>query len=95
MLDLVEEAGGVIVIEDFAEGMRTYWGSVNLDGDLIEALADCYFMERVTPAWFRPAREGLEFVIKLAKDFNVAGVVWYQLCIASHTRPNHTISLIY
>jgi benzoyl-CoA reductase/2-hydroxyglutaryl-CoA dehydratase subunit BcrC/BadD/HgdB len=45
----------------------------------MEALADCYFMVRPTPAWFRPAREGLEFVVKLAKDFTVAGVVWYQL----------------
>jgi benzoyl-CoA reductase/2-hydroxyglutaryl-CoA dehydratase subunit BcrC/BadD/HgdB len=79
VLDLVEEAGGVIVIEDFAEGMRPYWGSVDLNGDLIESLANCYFMERPAPAWFRPSREGLEFVVKLAKDFTVEGVVWYQL----------------
>lgn len=77
--DLTEEAGGAIVIEEFAEGIRPYWEGVELDGDLMETLADCYFMQRVPPAWFRPGRERLDFLVKLAKDFNVAGVIWYQL----------------
>ena len=47
--------------------------------DLMEALADCYFMRRVPPAWFRPGIERHDFLIKLAKDFNVDGVIWYQL----------------
>lgn len=79
ILDLTEEAGGVIVIEEFAEGIRPYWESVKPDGDLMEALADCYFMRRVPPAWFRPGKERLDFLVKLAKDFNVSGVIWYQL----------------
>ena len=79
ILDLVEEAGGVIVIEEFAEGIRHYWESVNVNGNLMEALADRYFRRRVVPGWFRPGRERLDFIIKLAKEFNVAGVIWYQL----------------
>jgi benzoyl-CoA reductase/2-hydroxyglutaryl-CoA dehydratase subunit BcrC/BadD/HgdB len=79
ILDMIEEAGGIIVIEEFAEGIRPYWGTIRFDGDLMEALADYYFMQRVPPAWFRPDRERLDFLIKLAKDFNVAGVIWYQL----------------
>jgi len=79
VLDLTEEAGGVIVIEEFAEGIRPYWESVKPDGDLMKALADCYFMRRVPPAWFRPDIERLDFLVKLAKDFNVSGVIWYQL----------------
>jgi benzoyl-CoA reductase/2-hydroxyglutaryl-CoA dehydratase subunit BcrC/BadD/HgdB len=43
------------------------------------ALADCYFTRRVSPAWFRPAVERREFIIKLAKDFKVNGVIWYHL----------------
>jgi len=77
--DLVEDAGGDIVIEEFAEGIRPYWENVRLDGDLMEALADCYFMRRVPPAWFRPGKERHDFVIKLARDFDVSGVIWYQL----------------
>ena len=74
ILDIIEEAGGVIVMEEFAEGIRPYWESVKLNGDLMEALADCYFMQRVPPAWFRPGRERLDFLLQLAKDFNVAGM---------------------
>ena len=79
ILDLIEEAGGVVVIEEFAEGIKPYWESVKLNGDLMKALADCYFMRRVPPAWFRPGNERHDFLIKLAKEFNVDGVIWYQL----------------
>ena len=79
VIDITEDAGGVIVIEEFAEGIRPYWEMVKVNGDLMEALADCYFTRRVPPAWFRPGRERLDFLIKLAKDFNVSGVIWYQL----------------
>jgi benzoyl-CoA reductase/2-hydroxyglutaryl-CoA dehydratase subunit BcrC/BadD/HgdB len=79
VIDLTEKAGGVIVIEEFAEGIRPYWESVNLDGDLMVSLADCYFTRRVPPGWFRPGRERLDFLVKLAKEFDVGGVIWYQL----------------
>jgi len=79
VLDLIEAAGGVVVMEDFAEGIAPYWLNVNPDGDLMQALAECYFMQRVPPAWFRPGKERLDFLLKLAKDFKVDGVIWYQL----------------
>jgi len=79
VLDLIEDSGGVVVMEEFAEGIPPYLLEVASDGDLMGALADAYFMQRIPPAWFRPGRERLEFLIRLAKDFNVDGVVWYQL----------------
>jgi benzoyl-CoA reductase/2-hydroxyglutaryl-CoA dehydratase subunit BcrC/BadD/HgdB len=79
ILNIIEEAGGVVVIEEFAEGIRPYWESVKPNGDLMVTLADCYFTRRVPPGWFRPGKERRDFLIKLAKDFNVAGVIWYQL----------------
>ena len=78
--DLVEEAGAVIVVEEFAEGMRHYWQRVNLNGDLRAALADRNFARRVPPAWFRPAAKlRIEFAEKLAKDYAVDGIIWYNL----------------
>jgi benzoyl-CoA reductase/2-hydroxyglutaryl-CoA dehydratase subunit BcrC/BadD/HgdB len=77
--DLIEGAGAAVVIEEFAEGVRHFSETVHLNGDLMEALADRYFRRRVPPAWFRPARERLDYLVKLAKDFNVNGVIWYQL----------------
>ena len=79
ILDLARRAGAAVVVEEFAEGMRHYWERVNLNGDLMEALADRYFRRRVPPAWFRPSRERIDFVMKLAKDFTVDGIIWYQL----------------
>ena len=78
ILDLIEEAGGVVVIEEFGEGIRHYWETVHTNGDLIEALADRYFKKRIPPAFFRPGTERRDFIIKLAKEFLVDGVVWYQ-----------------
>jgi len=79
VIDITEDSGGLIVIEEFAEGIRPYWETVKLNSNLLEALADCYFTRRVPPAWFRPGRERLDFLLKLSKDFNVSGVIWYQL----------------
>lgn len=79
VLDLLESAGASVVMEEFAEGVRHYWEQVQVGGDLMEALADRYLRRRVPPAWFRPSRERIDFVIKLARDFKVDGVLWYQL----------------
>jgi benzoyl-CoA reductase/2-hydroxyglutaryl-CoA dehydratase subunit BcrC/BadD/HgdB len=79
VIDIIEDSGGVVVMEEFAECMRPYWNEVKGDGDLMANLAESYFVERVCPGWFRPGTERLEFLIKLAKEYAVAGVVWYQL----------------
>jgi benzoyl-CoA reductase/2-hydroxyglutaryl-CoA dehydratase subunit BcrC/BadD/HgdB len=79
VMHIIEDTGGVIVMEEFAEGIRPYWGSVKLDGDLMCNLAESYFMERICPGWFRPGTERLDFLIKLSKDYHARGVVWYQL----------------
>ena len=79
ILDLIEEAGGTVVIEDFAEGIKPYWTNVKTTGDLMKALADAYFMDRVVPAWFRPGIERQAYLIQMAKDFNVSGIIWYHL----------------
>jgi benzoyl-CoA reductase/2-hydroxyglutaryl-CoA dehydratase subunit BcrC/BadD/HgdB len=79
VLEMIEKAGGTVVIEEFGEGIRHYWETVRADGDLVAALADRYFTRRVPPEWFRQGRERQEFVIGLAKAFKVDGVIWYQL----------------
>jgi benzoyl-CoA reductase/2-hydroxyglutaryl-CoA dehydratase subunit BcrC/BadD/HgdB len=78
VLDLIERQAA-IVVEEVAEGLRPYWQSVDCDGDLLSALTDAYFTRRVPPAWFRPAGERRTFLVQLARDFEVTGVVCYQL----------------
>jgi benzoyl-CoA reductase/2-hydroxyglutaryl-CoA dehydratase subunit BcrC/BadD/HgdB len=79
VLDLTERVGGIIVCEEFAEGIRPYWSSVIPVGDLTEAIVDGYFIRRIPPGWFRPGKERLDFLVKLAKEFKVDGVIWYNL----------------
>jgi len=80
VVDLLEEAGASIVIEEFCEGLRNYWQTVDAEGDLMRALANSYFARRVPGAFFRgAAKERFDFLLKLAKDFKVSGVVWYSL----------------
>jgi benzoyl-CoA reductase/2-hydroxyglutaryl-CoA dehydratase subunit BcrC/BadD/HgdB len=83
VLEMAEEAGASIVIEEFAEGIRHYGENVHVNGDLMQSLADRYFRRRVPPAWFRPAKERLDYLIKLARDFKVDGIIWYQLMYRS------------
>jgi len=81
ILAMIEEAGGNVVIENFAEGITPYWYDIKTTGDPMKALAEKYFMDRAVPAWFRPCNEMHKNLVRLAKDFSVNGVIWYQLMI--------------
>lgn len=79
--DLLESTGADVVVEDFSEGIRPYWGEIEISNDLILALAGYYFKKRTPlPALFRPSTaERFAFLLKLAKDFNVNGIIWYSM----------------
>jgi benzoyl-CoA reductase/2-hydroxyglutaryl-CoA dehydratase subunit BcrC/BadD/HgdB len=80
ILKLVEESGGEIVMEEVCEGLRDYWHAVEYRYDFIEALAEAYLKEKLPCAFMRYcARERLEFALRLIREFNVSGVIWYQL----------------
>lgn len=79
VVDMVEDAGGSLVIEQLCGGIRHYLANVNLNGTVLEALARRYLSGREPCAFMRPSRERLDLVVTLAKEFNVDGVIWYQL----------------
>jgi benzoyl-CoA reductase/2-hydroxyglutaryl-CoA dehydratase subunit BcrC/BadD/HgdB len=80
VLELVKAAGGEIVIEEICEGIRYYWHNIENKGDLYQSLARGYLVDRVPCAFMRDsAKKRLDFVLKLVKDFNVSGVIWYEL----------------
>jgi benzoyl-CoA reductase/2-hydroxyglutaryl-CoA dehydratase subunit BcrC/BadD/HgdB len=78
--ELVEKAGGQIVIEEICEGMRYYWNHIDISGDLFESLAKGYLVDRVPCAFMRDsAQKRLDFTLKLIKDFDISGMIWYEL----------------
>jgi benzoyl-CoA reductase/2-hydroxyglutaryl-CoA dehydratase subunit BcrC/BadD/HgdB len=80
ILELVEAAGGKIVIEEICEGIRYYWKGIEKNGDLFQSLAKGYLVNRLPCAFMTgSAKKRLDFALKLAADFNVSGVIWYEL----------------
>jgi benzoyl-CoA reductase/2-hydroxyglutaryl-CoA dehydratase subunit BcrC/BadD/HgdB len=78
--ELVKMAGGEIVIEELYEGMRYYWNSIRNEGDLFQSLARGYLTDRVPPAFMRySTKKRFDFIAKLIQDFNISGVIWYEL----------------
>lgn len=80
VLELVEAGGGEIVAEELCEGMRYYWQDIENKGDLLQSLATGYLRDRLPCAFMRnSAKKRLEFTLKLIEDFDVSGVIWYEL----------------
>jgi benzoyl-CoA reductase/2-hydroxyglutaryl-CoA dehydratase subunit BcrC/BadD/HgdB len=80
ILELVEATGSEIVIEELCEGIRYYWRDIENKGDLLRSLARGYLLDRVPCAFMRhSSKKRLDFAFKLIDDFDVSGVIWYEL----------------
>ena len=80
ILQLVEDAGGRIVIEEFCEGLRQYERPIDDEGDLVLALVKGYLIDRLPCAFMRDsAKKRLDNALTLVNDFKVDGVIWYEL----------------
>jgi len=80
LLKTVEESGGEIVMENTFEGIRYYWHNIEKTGNPFESIARAYLTERIPGAFIRSSiKRRLEFLLKLIEDFNVSGVIWYDL----------------
>ncbi len=78
--EMVQSAGGEIVIEEICEGVRYYWNDIDTQDDLFQALTKGYLIDRLPCAFMRnSAKKRLDFTMKLIKDFDVSGVIWYEL----------------
>ncbi|MEJ2738751.1 MAG: 2-hydroxyacyl-CoA dehydratase family protein [Dehalococcoidia bacterium] len=80
VLQLVKDAGAKIVIEEICEGLRYYWKNIDDKSEPIQSLARGYLRDKVPCAYMRYAsKKRLDFALELIKEFNVTGVIWYQL----------------
>ena len=80
ILELIEAAGGEVVIEELCEGMRYYWHRIENNGDPFQSLAKGYLRDRVPCAFMRSStKKRLDFTLELIANFNVSGVIWYEL----------------
>ena len=78
MHNIIESSGGIIVCEENCTGTRYFSHDVKEDNatidDAVEALTDRY-MNNIHCACFTPNEERLDDIIRLAKEYDVDGVV--------------------
>ncbi len=75
---IIETSGGSVVVEESCTGQRYFRELVDdSNPDTITAIADRYFATDC--ACFSPNTERIENIIKLAKEYNVDGVVYTSL----------------
>jgi benzoyl-CoA reductase/2-hydroxyglutaryl-CoA dehydratase subunit BcrC/BadD/HgdB len=80
ILELVKASGGEIVVEEMCEGIRYYWNNIEKAGDLFQSLGRGYLVDRIPCAFMGDsARKRLDFALSLVNDFNVSGIIWYEL----------------
>jgi benzoyl-CoA reductase/2-hydroxyglutaryl-CoA dehydratase subunit BcrC/BadD/HgdB len=80
ILELVEECGGNIVVEELTEGIRYYQKNIDIGKEPLLSLATGYLRKKVPPAFMRAsAKKRLDFITDLAREFRIDGVIWYQL----------------
>ena len=75
---IIETSGGVVVVEESCTGQRYFRELVDeSNGDAMTAIADRYL--KTDCACFSPNDERVENIIRLAKEYNVDGVVYTSL----------------
>lgn len=77
-LRMVESIGATFVIEDHCTGSRYFWNEVIPQEDRLSAIAARYIDRPPCPSKDWPERSRLPYILKLAKDYNVEGVLLIQ-----------------
>ena len=75
--DIIEQKGGVIVVEESCTGTRSFWDFVDENEDPWEALAERYL--EIPCACMTPNDQRVARIVDLAKLYDVQGVVYYTL----------------
>jgi bzd-type benzoyl-CoA reductase N subunit len=75
----IEAAGGAVVWDDLCTGARQLTGTVDMDGDLLAAIARRYSERAVCPAKHAGLRARGEDLVRLARLTEARGVVFFYL----------------
>jgi Benzoyl-CoA reductase/2-hydroxyglutaryl-CoA dehydratase subunit, BcrC/BadD/HgdB len=75
--EIIEDKGGVIVVEESCTGTRSFWDMVDEDKEAMLALAERYI--KIPCSCMSPNDRRIDNILELARDFKVDGVVYYTL----------------
>lgn len=78
-IQMVESVGGTVVIDDHCIGTRYFWNNVQENNeDLLTSIAKRYVERPACPSKDWMERSRVEYIIKLAKDFDAKGAIVIQ-----------------
>ncbi|MFA6571134.1 MAG: benzoyl-CoA reductase, bzd-type, subunit N [Bacteroidota bacterium] len=78
-INMVEQCGATVVIDDHCVGTRYFWNNViPSDGNQIEAIAQRYIDRPACPSKDWVERNRVKHLVNLAKDFNAQGAILIQ-----------------
>ena len=75
--EIIENKGGVIVVEESCTGTRSFWDLVDENKDPMIALAERYI--KIPCSCMTPNDRRIDNILELAREFKVDGVVYYTL----------------
>jgi benzoyl-CoA reductase subunit C len=74
LMEIIEELGGEVVLDDLAMGARYHWEPVSENGDPLEALSRRY-VGLIPFAGRYPMETRAKTLVELCKDYQVAGAI--------------------
>jgi benzoyl-CoA reductase/2-hydroxyglutaryl-CoA dehydratase subunit BcrC/BadD/HgdB len=78
LVSLIEELGADVVCDDMSNGFKYFEGSVNIDMDPIEALAE-YYLQKSSHSVMADSEERCNHILKLIKEYDVDAVIYFSL----------------
>lgn len=78
-LKVIEDKGGLIVADATCYGSRYLWEPVEVDGDVLSALAKSYLSRPTCPRMCNLHDELHDFILKTLKDFRVDGIIYARM----------------
>jgi benzoyl-CoA reductase subunit C len=79
-IQLVEDSGANVVVEDICFGTRAYWHDVEMSENPLASLARYYLEKIMCPRTYRVTEEErFGHIKRLSKDFQVDGVIIYSV----------------
>ena len=76
---VIEESGGVVAWDDLCTGSRYFEGSISNAGDPVSAIAERYTSRVICPAKHASVTSRGENITELAKEHDIAGVIFLYL----------------
>ena len=78
-IEMVENLGARIVIDEHCTGTRYFDKEVKVNGDLLNAISERYVKRIPCPSKDWPERTRLDQIVQLARDYNVQGAIIMQM----------------